>query len=162
MGQPKARLLEAIRAINTKFPYAKVVAVDIPSGLAGDSADPLRAKFLRQSGCDRHFHRAEALSRPLACARAHVRIAGIGSPASLLRKRAPGVDHSAGHRPDFARLRGELDSNKRPLRPCSDSSRVRAVQLGRGSDVRHGCPPRAEPDLVTVTCSGLRKRSTPN
>ena len=39
-GAAKGKALEAIRAINTQFPQAKVIAVDIPSGLAGDSATP--------------------------------------------------------------------------------------------------------------------------
>lgn len=36
-GPPSGRMLEWIREINTGFPEARIVAVDIPSGLAGDS-----------------------------------------------------------------------------------------------------------------------------
>ena len=39
-GAASGRMLEAIREINNGFPLAKVVAVDIPSGLAGDSGKP--------------------------------------------------------------------------------------------------------------------------
>lgn len=39
-GPAKGPALDAIRAINTGFPSAKVVSVDLPSGLAGDSATP--------------------------------------------------------------------------------------------------------------------------
>jgi NAD(P)H-hydrate epimerase len=38
-GPPSGGVAEAIRAINSGFPLAKVAAVDIPSGMAGDSAD---------------------------------------------------------------------------------------------------------------------------
>ena len=36
-GAARGSALDAIRTINTKFPQARVVAVDIPSGLSGDS-----------------------------------------------------------------------------------------------------------------------------
>jgi NAD(P)H-hydrate epimerase len=39
-GPATGRMLDGIRQINTGFPLAKVVAVDIPSGLPSDSADP--------------------------------------------------------------------------------------------------------------------------
>jgi hydroxyethylthiazole kinase-like uncharacterized protein yjeF len=39
-GAAKGAALDAIVAINTSFPLAKLVAVDIPSGLAGDSGVP--------------------------------------------------------------------------------------------------------------------------
>ncbi len=38
-GAPTGRMLDWIREINTGFPLAKIVAVDIPSGLASDSAE---------------------------------------------------------------------------------------------------------------------------
>ena len=38
-GPARGAALDAIRAINSGFPLAKVVAVDIPSGLAGDSGE---------------------------------------------------------------------------------------------------------------------------
>jgi NAD(P)H-hydrate epimerase len=40
-GPASGAMLTAIREINTGFPLAKVVAVDIPSGMPGDSAQPL-------------------------------------------------------------------------------------------------------------------------
>ena len=39
-GAAGGRMLEGIRAINSAFPMARVVAVDIPSGMASDSAGP--------------------------------------------------------------------------------------------------------------------------
>ena len=39
-GPASGRMLEAIREINTGFPLAKVVAVDIPSGMPSDSGTP--------------------------------------------------------------------------------------------------------------------------
>ena len=39
-GPAAGRMLEAIRAINTAFPLAQVVAVDIPSGMPSDTGDP--------------------------------------------------------------------------------------------------------------------------
>jgi ADP-dependent NAD(P)H-hydrate dehydratase / NAD(P)H-hydrate epimerase len=39
-GAARGIMLDAIRAINTGFPQAKVVAIDIPSGMPTDSGDP--------------------------------------------------------------------------------------------------------------------------
>ena len=39
-GPATGRMLEGIRAINTGFPLARVVAVDIPSGMPSDSGEP--------------------------------------------------------------------------------------------------------------------------
>jgi NAD(P)H-hydrate epimerase len=76
-------MLEGIREINGGFPLAKVVAVDIPSGLASDSPDPVG-----------EFARADATVTFTAPKPAHVlapacdhmgelRVSQIGSPASL-------------------------------------------------------------------------------
>jgi NAD(P)H-hydrate epimerase len=40
-GPASGQMLEAIREIGSAFPMAKVVAVDIPSGMASDSAEPV-------------------------------------------------------------------------------------------------------------------------
>src|SRR5581483_16305 len=40
-GPATGRMLDAIRAVNNGFPLAKVVAVDIPSGMASDSPHPV-------------------------------------------------------------------------------------------------------------------------
>jgi ADP-dependent NAD(P)H-hydrate dehydratase / NAD(P)H-hydrate epimerase len=40
-GPATGRALEGIRGINSRFPLAKVVAVDIPSGLPSDSGEPV-------------------------------------------------------------------------------------------------------------------------
>jgi NAD(P)H-hydrate epimerase len=39
-GPATGRMLEGIREINTRFPLARVVAVDIPSGMPSDSGEP--------------------------------------------------------------------------------------------------------------------------
>ena len=83
-GPAKGPALEAIRAINTKFPHAKVVAVDIPSGLAGDSAVP-PGEYVRADA-------TVTFTAPKLCHALHparglmgdLRIAQIGTPASLL------------------------------------------------------------------------------
>jgi len=82
-GPATGRMLEAIREINTGFPLAKVVAVDIPSGMAADSGE-------RAGECAR----ADATVTFTAPKPAHVlppncdqvgelRVGAIGSPASL-------------------------------------------------------------------------------
>jgi NAD(P)H-hydrate epimerase len=40
-GPAAGRMLEGIRAINSAFPQARVVAVDIPSGMGSDLAEPI-------------------------------------------------------------------------------------------------------------------------
>jgi ADP-dependent NAD(P)H-hydrate dehydratase / NAD(P)H-hydrate epimerase len=40
-GPASGAMLDAIREVNNGFPLAKVVAVDIPSGMAGDSSQPV-------------------------------------------------------------------------------------------------------------------------
>ncbi len=82
-GSAAGRMLEAIREINSGFPLAKVVAVDIPSGMASDSGEPVG-----------EFARADATVTFTAPKLAHVlppncnhvgelRVGAIGSPPSL-------------------------------------------------------------------------------
>ena len=42
-GPATGRMLDGIREINSGFPLAKVVAVDIPSGMPSDSGEARRA-----------------------------------------------------------------------------------------------------------------------
>lgn len=82
-GPARGEMLEMIRAINTAFPLARVVAVDIPSGLPSDSAD-----------CGGEFARADytvtftapkiAHAMPPNCDRmGELRVVPVGSPAAL-------------------------------------------------------------------------------
>jgi NAD(P)H-hydrate epimerase len=82
-GPATGRMLEAIREINNGFPLAKVVAVDIPSGMPADSGEPAG-----------EFARADATVTFTAPKLAHVlppncdhmgelRVGAIGSPPSL-------------------------------------------------------------------------------
>jgi NAD(P)H-hydrate epimerase len=82
-GPARGAALDAIRAVNTRFPLAKVVAVDIPSGLAGDSATPA-GEYV---GADATVtFTAPKICHAIPPARAlmgDLRIAAIGSPPSL-------------------------------------------------------------------------------
>jgi hydroxyethylthiazole kinase-like uncharacterized protein yjeF len=83
-GPARGEALDAIRAINTQFSFAKVVAVDIPSGLAGDSATPV-GEFVRADATVTFT--APKICHALPPARGlmgDLRIASIGSPAELL------------------------------------------------------------------------------
>jgi NAD(P)H-hydrate epimerase len=83
-GPARGAALDAIRAINSQFPFAKVVAVDIPSGLAGDSATPV-GEYVRADATVTFT--APKICHALPPARGlmgDLRIASIGSPAELL------------------------------------------------------------------------------
>jgi NAD(P)H-hydrate epimerase len=85
-GPARGGALDAIRAINSEFPFAKVVAVDIPSGLAGDSATP-PGEYVRADATVTFT--APKICHALPPARGlmgELRIAAIGSPASLLNE----------------------------------------------------------------------------
>jgi NAD(P)H-hydrate epimerase len=84
-GPARGPALDAIRAINSQFPFAKVVAVDIPSGLAGDSATPI-GEYVRADATVTFT--APKICHALPPARGlmgDLRIAAIGSPADLLK-----------------------------------------------------------------------------
>ena len=83
-GPARGAALDAIRAINSQFPFAKVVAVDIPSGLAGDSATPV-GEYVRADATVTFT--APKICHALPPARGlmgDLRIAAIGSPVELL------------------------------------------------------------------------------
>jgi len=84
IGGPAAGdMLHGIREINRGFPLAKVVAVDIPSGLSGDSGTP-QGEYVRADATVTFT--APKLCHALAPAcdlMGELRIAAIGSPASL-------------------------------------------------------------------------------
>jgi hydroxyethylthiazole kinase-like uncharacterized protein yjeF len=82
-GPATGRMLEAIRAINSGFPLAKVVAVDIPSGMPSDSAKPAgemaRADYTVTFTAPKV---AQALG-PNCDAVGELRVEAIGSPPEL-------------------------------------------------------------------------------
>ena len=83
-GPAKGAALDAIRAINTNFPSAKKLAVDIPSGLAGDSPIP-PGEYVRVDATVTFT--APKLCHALQPARSlmgDLRISQIGTPDSLL------------------------------------------------------------------------------
>jgi NAD(P)H-hydrate epimerase len=83
-GPARGPALEAIRTINTKFAHAKVIAVDIPSGLAGDSGNP-PGEYVRADA-------TVTFTAPKLCHALHparglmgdLRIRQIGTPSALL------------------------------------------------------------------------------
>ena len=82
-GPARGAALDAIRTINSGFPLAKVVAVDIPSGLAGDSPTP-PGEYVRADATVTFT--APKICHALPPARGlmgDLRIAAIGSPPSI-------------------------------------------------------------------------------
>ncbi len=82
-GAAAAPVLEWIEQINTRFPHAKVIAVDLPSGMAGDQADNegicARADATITFTAPKICH-----ALPPNCDRVgELHVAAIGSPASL-------------------------------------------------------------------------------
>jgi hydroxyethylthiazole kinase-like uncharacterized protein yjeF len=83
IGPARGAALDAIRAINTQFPQAKVISVDIPSGLAGNSATP-PGEYVRADATVTFT--APKICHALPPARdlmGDLRIAHIGSPPSI-------------------------------------------------------------------------------
>jgi ADP-dependent NAD(P)H-hydrate dehydratase / NAD(P)H-hydrate epimerase len=82
-GAATGHMLEAIREINTGFPLAKVVAVDIPSGMPADSAEP-SGEFARADATVTFTAPKIALVMPPNCDHTgELRVGAIGSPPSL-------------------------------------------------------------------------------
>ncbi|MFB3827300.1 MAG: NAD(P)H-hydrate dehydratase [Bryobacteraceae bacterium] len=82
-GPAGGAMLAAIREINTGFPLAKVVAVDIPSGMPSDSAGPLgehaRADYCVTFTAPKPAH----VLAPNCDACGELTVGAIGSPAGL-------------------------------------------------------------------------------
>ena len=68
-GAATGRMLEGIREINHGFPLAKVVAVDMPSGMPSDSGEPVGR--IRARRLHRDVHRAEGGAGDAAELRPH-------------------------------------------------------------------------------------------
>ena len=82
-GPATGAMLEAIREINRGFPLAKVVAVDIPSGMPSDSGEPMgeqaRADYTVTFTAPKPAH---ALA-PNCDAVGELRVGAIGSPPAM-------------------------------------------------------------------------------
>ncbi len=82
-GPATGRVLEAIREINTGFTLAKVVAVDIPSGMPGDSGEPV-GEFARADATVTFTALKVAQAIPPNCDHVGELVVGpIGSPPAL-------------------------------------------------------------------------------
>jgi NAD(P)H-hydrate epimerase len=82
-GPAKGSALEAIRTVNSRFRHAKVIAVDIPSGLAGDSSSPV-GEYVRADATVTFT--APKICHALPPSRhlmGDLRVGEIGSPRSL-------------------------------------------------------------------------------
>ena len=82
-GPAAGVMLEGIRAINQGFPFAKVAAVDIPSGMPSDSPHPV-GEFARADWTITFTAPKPALVLPPNCDHAgELQVGPIGSPESL-------------------------------------------------------------------------------
>jgi NAD(P)H-hydrate epimerase len=82
-GPATGRMLEAIREINRGFPLAKVVAVDIPSGMPSDSGEPV-GEFARSDATVTFTAFKVGQVLPPNCDHVGELVVGpIGSPAAL-------------------------------------------------------------------------------
>jgi hydroxyethylthiazole kinase-like uncharacterized protein yjeF len=85
-GPATGRMLEGIREINTGFPLAKVVAVDIPSGLPSDSGGPA-GEFARADATVTFTAPKVGQVMPPNCDHiGRLVVRPIGSPDSLFEK----------------------------------------------------------------------------
>jgi ADP-dependent NAD(P)H-hydrate dehydratase / NAD(P)H-hydrate epimerase len=85
-GPARGRSLDLIREINSGFPLAKVVAVDIPSGMPSDSGQS-EGEFARADATVTFTALKVAHVTPPNCDRmGEVRVADIGSPPALYKE----------------------------------------------------------------------------
>ena len=85
-GAATGRMLDAIREINGGFPQAKVMAVDIPSGMTADSGES-QGEFARADYTVTFTAPKWAHALPPNCDRVgKLAVGAIGSPASLYEK----------------------------------------------------------------------------
>ena len=102
-GPAKAEMLEIIRCINTGFPRAKVVAVDIPSGLASDTGKPLGDCVRADYTVTFTAPKAGQVLPPNCEQVGELRVRSIGSPPELFEK-DDGIYLSLVEPRDFRRL----------------------------------------------------------
>jgi ADP-dependent NAD(P)H-hydrate dehydratase / NAD(P)H-hydrate epimerase len=85
-GAATGRALEGIRSINSRFPLAKVVAVDLPSGLPSDSGEPV-GEFARVDYTVTFTAPKVGQVLPPNCdSIGELMVAAIGSPPELYEK----------------------------------------------------------------------------
>ncbi|MBM3773825.1 MAG: NAD(P)H-hydrate dehydratase [Acidobacteria bacterium] len=82
-GPASGRILEAIREVNSGFPAAKIVALDIPSGLASDSPEPPGEHVRAHYTVTFTAPKIAQLLPPACEAVGELRVAAIGSPPQL-------------------------------------------------------------------------------
>lgn len=150
-GPAKGPGLEAIRRINSEFPDAKIVAIDIPSGMPSDSGNPagesVRADYTVTFTAPK---RAQVL--PPNCNSVGVlRVAQIGSPPSL-HEQNDSIYLSLIERGDFRQLLA-------PRHPDTNKGNFGHVLVIGGSWGKTGAPAmaglaalRSGAGLVTVAC----------
>ncbi len=148
-GPAAGAMLDAIRDINTGFPLAKIVAIDIPSGLPSDSGAAL-GEFVRADYTVTFTALKVSQAMPPNCGRmGELRVAAIGSPAELYDD----VPLSLIEKRDFAGLLAPRDrgANK------GDFGHVLVIggaQGKAGAAAMAGLAAlRAGAGLVTVACS---------
>jgi hydroxyethylthiazole kinase-like uncharacterized protein yjeF len=109
-GPARGSALETIRRINSEFPLAKVVAVDLPSGIGSDSGQ-LAGEFVRVDFTVTFtaWKVAHVLS-PACYAMGRASVGAIGSPDHLMQNRLLRVTEREDFRPLF--LPRPKDSNK--------------------------------------------------
>jgi NAD(P)H-hydrate epimerase len=149
-GPARGPALDAIRVINTKFAHAKVVAVDIPSGLAGDSPVP-PGEYVRVDATVTFT--SPKICHALQPARGlmgDLRIEQIGTPASLLPETPLALIDPREIAPLFA-----------PRAADGNKGRYGHVLVVAGSRGKSGAAAmcgiaalRAGAGLVTVACPG--------
>jgi len=82
-GPATGAMLEAIGEINGGFPLAKVVAVDIPSGMPSDSGKPVGPHVRAQATVTFTAPKPAQVLAPNCDACGELRVGAIGSPASF-------------------------------------------------------------------------------
>lgn len=102
-GQATGPMLDAIREINTGFPLAKVVAVDIPSGMPSDSPSPLGEQARADYTVTFTAPKIAQVLGPNCDSLGELRIQPVGSPAGLYED-DPGVHLSLLQPQRFRRL----------------------------------------------------------
>lgn len=85
-GPPKGEMLNSIRRINTGFPGAKIVAVDIPSGLASDTGQTLGESVRADFTVTFTAPKVGQVLPPNCEQVGELRVRSIGSPPELFEK----------------------------------------------------------------------------
>jgi NAD(P)H-hydrate epimerase len=85
-GPATGRMLEFIHEVNSGFPDAKVVAVDIPSGLESDSAESAGESVLADYTVTFTAPKVAQVMPPNCARVGRLRVAPIGSPPELYEK----------------------------------------------------------------------------